>query len=192
MRAIYLFVVFMLFIHPGLFAQETYNVRFGLGYPFTNNHFFSLYTGQITTFVGAGYEFKNNLHLGVEFDFSQALKSSSSMTLSYFSSVLYSGYRIGIGKSVFINPEAGAGYGNLKLKSDDYHYNSATPGILVKGKLNAGYNFNRFDLTAFYQFNYLYLNKDATFTSLDYFRNQYFSSIGLGVTFKIFRHDKKD
>jgi hypothetical protein len=183
MKAIYIFVVFMLFIYPGLFAQKTYNVRFGLGYPFTNNHFFSQYKGQITTFVGAGYEFKNNLLLGVEFDFSQALKSSSDMMLSYFSSVLYSGYRIGIGKSVFIIPEAGAGYGNLKLKSDVYHYNSSTPGIMVKGKLNAGYNFNRFDLAAFYQFNYLYLNKDATFTSLDYFRNQYFSSIGLGVTF---------
>jgi hypothetical protein len=37
MRAIYLFVVFMHFFHPGLYAQEAYEVRFGLGYPFTNN-----------------------------------------------------------------------------------------------------------------------------------------------------------
>jgi hypothetical protein len=156
----------------------------------TYKGFFYLFDGIVD--VGAGY----NHHLvkglfagpSLHLDFLNR-KNTSGRTLVYKPKVNIL-YEIQITNRFGIVPVASVGYSFLNISNKEFGYKETQQGINLSGDLRFIWKTNdRLDFYIFGRYDYIFLDKDEEFTRLDYYRNVYLTSFGIGIKIKPKDHE---
>lgn len=189
MKRILLYII-LLFSISG-FSQETHSLQFDVGLTQTHQDFFSLYDGVIEG-GGAYYiGLTKNLFTGLSFHLNYlSRKNTKAKTLVYKPKINLQ-YFIHISRSFAIVPGLSAGYALIKLKNSEFDYRDFQSGGNVGTDLK--FVWTRPLKTEFYffgRFDFIYLKKDAEFTQLNYYRNVYLTSFGLGINIKSYGRKK--
>lgn len=189
MKRILLYII-LLFSISG-FSQKTQSLQFDIGLTQTHQDFFQLYDGVFE--VGGAYYIglTKNLFTGLSFHMNYlSRKNTKARTLVYKPKVNLQ-YFIHISRNFAIVPGLAAGYALVRLKNSEFDYKDLQGGGNFATDLKVVWT--RQQKTEFYffgRFDYIYLKKDTNFTQLNYYRNIYLTSFGMGINIKSYGRKK--
>lgn len=175
----------VLFISISGFSQKARSLQFDIGLTQTHNDFFQLYDGIVD--VGAGYYFgiTKNLFAGCSFHFNYLDRNYTKSRAFVYKPKINLQYYFHVSRGFAIVPGVAAGYALVQMKNSEFSFNDLQQGINIESDLKLLWT--RQAKTEFYlfgRFDFIYLNKDSDFTQLNYYRNVYLTSFGVGVNIK--------
>lgn len=169
----------------GIYAQNGSNYNVELGLVQNHQRFLKLYNGVID--VGGGYNQKitGNLYAGIALNLSFLNRSGTSSRAVSYKPVFNIHYYFNFSERIALVPVVNIGYSFLSLSNKEYEYKETQSGLISGGTLRLHWKTKQLlDYYIFGRFDYIYLNKDETFTKLEYYRSVYLTSFGIGVRIK--------
>lgn len=166
-------------------GQHKKFVTVDLGLLQVHQDFFKLFDGIVD--VGASYNrsIKGHLYAGVDFHMGFLHRQNTSSRTTVFKPAFVLNYLFHVSKHLVIIPQAKIGYGFLRLSNGEYNYKETQSGWNPGAELRVQWKReSTLDFYLFGRMDYIYLNKDDSFTKLDHYRHIYLTSFGLGVFIK--------
>jgi len=157
------------------------------------NHegFFKLFDGVVD--VGAGYnrELVKDLYGGIAFHIAFLNRQNTTSRTAIYKPRLNLHYYIHVSEKVAVIPVMNLGYSFLNLSNREYDYKEIQSGLNSGGELKVLWKRNQtLDYYIFGRFDFIFLDKDESFTRLKHYRNVYLTSFGLGVRIKSIKNEK--
>lgn len=166
-------------------AQEKNAISLDIGLLWNHKGFFTLYDGVVD--VGGGYHHRisGGLYGGVSVHAGFLRRQGTPMRNTILRPGLNVQYQFQLSERFRLIPKVNAGYALLFVSNDEFEYIETQSGwnpgaeirVLWKQEIPV-------DLYLFGRFDYIYLSKDENFTKLEYYRNIYLFSAGLGFWIK--------
>lgn len=182
--------ILLLFWMFGFSQPEKYwNIDLGLNR--THNGFFKLYDGIIDVGANYNHKFIGNLYGGAGFYLHYIKRTNTSARTVFYNPKANLHYIIRLSGRVGLIPKASLGYSFVRLSNKELNYSEMQSGINTSADLRLQWFTEKpIDFYAFGRFDYTYLNKDTDFTVLDYYRNIYLTSFGIGIRIKPGKNEK--
>lgn len=175
-------IVFLIFVVNNGFSQLNHEWSIEAGLIQNHQHFLQLYDGLID--IGAAYDIAlfGNLSGGVSMNIGWLRRSNTSSAATAFRPKINLKYSIRLSPKLDVVPQASIGYAIVNLRNPEYDYKEMQAGINSGAGLRVVWDYS--PKTAFFLFgklDYIYLNKDENFTRLEYFREVYITTFGVGL-----------
>jgi len=170
-------------------AQAKKGWGFEAGLINNHQHFMELYDGILE--LGVGYDFfvHRNLSAGAMINTGWLRRTNTNSAATTFRPKLNLRYSIQLSSKIDLIPEASMGYSMLSFRNSEFDYNEIQSGINTSAGLRMLWDYNqKTSLFVFGRIDYIYLSKDNDFTRLEYFRDVYLTTFGIGL--KINRTDE--
>jgi hypothetical protein len=185
-------IIIILQVIPGLSnAQEKNIVSLDLGLLWNHKGFFTLYDGVVD--IGGGYHhhISGGLYGGFSIHAGFLRRQSTPMRNTILRPGLNVQYQFQLSERFRIIPKVNAGYAFLLIGNSEFEYNETQSGWNPGGEIQVLWKQEiPVDLYLFGRFDYIYLSKDENFTRLEYYRNVYLFSAGLGLWIKTGNSEK--
>ena len=168
-----------------MFTQKASNFQIDAG--LTQNHqgFFKLFDGTLD--AGAGYNLKllQDLYGGLAFRIGLLNRENTTSRAIVYRPQLNLHYYFHVTKNVAIIPLVSVGYSFLNLSNKEFGYKELQSGFNSGGELRILWERERkLDFFLFGRFDYIYLDRDESFTRIEYYRKIYLTSFGMGIRIK--------
>ena len=177
--------IFISILSVSVYGQKASFVNIDAGLLRSKGDFFKLYNGIVD--VGAGYhisilkEFYGGLHFNAGF---LNYKNTPART-NLFRPKISLLYTIHLSPRIAIDPLLGIGYTFVRITNDEYAYATTQSGLNYSGKIKMRWkSTGKLDYYLFGSYDFIYLDKDESFTLLNSFRQIQLLTIGLGVNIK--------
>ena len=182
-----------IFLLVGVFGfsqpEKYWNIDLGINQ--IHNGFFKLYNGVVD--VGANYNRKiaGNLYGGAGFYMHYISRTNTSSRTACYNPKANLQYIIRLSGRLGLIPQASLGYSFVRLSNKEFNYSEMQSGLNTSADLRVQWFTEKpVDFYAFGRFDYTFLNKDTEFTVLDYYRNIYLTSFGIGIRIKPGKNEK--
>ena len=183
-RRFYYTVAFILISYGG-FAQTGSHINVDLG--LTQNHqgFFKLFDGIVDVGASYNHELFKNFYGGFAFHMSFLNRKNTSARTTIFKPGIQLNYIIHLSENIAVIPQGNLGYAILNISNKEYSYKEIQSGWNPGGELRVLWKRDHLlDFYIFGRFDYIYLDEDQSFTMLEYYRNVYLTSFGIGMRIK--------
>lgn len=181
MRRIGIILLFVVAAMGG-YSQKDKKVNIDLGLMQNHQGFLKLFDGVVD--VGANYnvEILPNFYGGVDFHIGFLNRKNTSSRSQVYKPGFILNYVIHLSKNLALIPQGRIGYTLLNLSNSEYNYGEMQSGWSPGGEIRFLWKQEHtLNFYVFGRFDYIYLSKDESFTKLEYYRNVYLTSFGLGV-----------
>lgn len=167
------------------FGQTSSFVQFEGGLLRNQGGFFKLYDGIVD--IGAGYHLTLTRHLegGLDFNLGFLNYKNTPARSNFYRPKLSLQYTVHVSSRVALDPVIGLGYSFIRITNNEYLYASTQHGLNYAARLKVRWKSGRkLDYYLFGSYDYIYLDRDDSFTQLNSFRQIRLFAVGLGVNIK--------
>jgi hypothetical protein len=183
-KALFLLIVVLLSANI-VNSQERHFFSIDLG--FTQNHkgFFSLYSGLVD--LGGGYHLRifNHLNSGISLHVNYFKRSNTTASLVIYKPKINLGYDFPVHNKIDIVTQISAGYAILRNSNKEFIYRETKTGLNASAEVKLLWkSITKLNFYLFGRYDYIYLDKDAKFTILEYYRQVNLTAFGLGIRIK--------
>lgn len=180
-----LYIALFISLCQPLFSQKVSNFQFDAGLVWNHQGFLKLFDGTLD--LGAGYNLKllKDLYGGLAFRIAFLNRSNTTSRALIYRPQLNLHYYFHLSRNVAIIPVVSLGYSFLDLSNKEFDYKELQSGLNTAAELRVLWKRERkLDFFLFGRFEYIYLDQDESFTMVEYYRNIYLTSIGMGIRIK--------
>lgn len=166
-------------------AQKSSNFQVDAGLNQNHGGFFKLFDGVLEAGAGYNRQIVKGLYGGLAFRVSfLGRQNTPSRTIIYKPRVNLH-YSIDITKSMAVIPLISLGYSFVNLSNREFEYRETQSGLNTGGELRVLWKRERkLDYFVFGRFDYIYLDRDESFTVLEQYRKVFMTAFGLGIRIK--------
>lgn len=156
-----------------------------LGLNQVHKGFFKLYDGIVDVGVNYNHKITGNLFGGAGFYLHYIRRTNTSARAVFYNPKANLHYIIQFSRRVGLIPQASLGYSFVRLSNKEFNYSEMQSGLNTSADFRLQWFTEKpVDYYVFGRFDYTFLNKDTDFTVVNYYRNIYLTSFGIGIRIK--------
>lgn len=181
----FIYIGVLLIISLEVLPQRATNFEVELGLVQNHQRFLKLFNGVLEAGAGYNQELFRNFYAGASFHTSFLSRKGTSNRSAIYKPGLNLHYYIHLSRNVAVIPQAGINYAILNISNKEYNYRENQSGWNPDAQIRVLWKREKkLDYYAFGRFDYIYLDKDDKFTKLEFYRQVYLTSFGIGLRIK--------
>lgn len=181
----FFFICMLMSISVVGLPQRASNFEVELGLVQNHRRFFTLFNGVLEAGAGYNRELFRNFYGGASFRMSFLNRKGTAGRSVFYKPGLNLHYHIHLSRAVAVIPQVGINYAVLNVSNKEFSYRENQKGWNPDAQVRVLWKRDKkLDYYVFGRFDYIYLDRDEEFTRLEYYRQVYLTSFGIGLRIK--------
>lgn len=168
--------------------DKYWNVDIGLLQ--NHNGFFKLYDGVLDIGFNYNHKLVGSLYGGAGFYLKFLNRKNTTSRTTFYNPKVNLHYVIKLSERLALTPQGAIGYSFVNLSNKEFNYSEIQSGFNTTAELKFHWlTEEKVDYYIFGRYDFTWLNNDADFTLLDYYRKINLTSFGIGIRIKPGRNE---